>query len=171
MTKQPRVQRRAVSMPAEHASGRWARSMRLSGFAITALGLIVLCIVVLAPSLKIYIQQTQRMAAINASNVRTQAEITALNGKIARWSDPAYVQAQARSRLNYVFPGDYSYIVTDATVAALPVRTTANGQPISKKIQSTQVDWVSSLLSSVITAGLTEAPINEIVAPVIITSK
>jgi hypothetical protein len=43
--------------------------------------------------------------------------------------------------------------------------TTADGLPISEDIQSTNVDWVGSLLSSVLTAGLTDAAPGEIVAP------
>jgi hypothetical protein len=61
-----------------------------------------------------------------------------------------------------VFPGDFSYLVTD--VGSTQPKT-ANGQPISDKLQTTNVDWVASLLSSVFTAGLTNAPPNKIVAP------
>lgn len=167
MARQQRTQRVAVDMPEERATGRWARSMRLSGFAITALVLIVLALVVLAPSLKIYIEQQKKISSIQAQNVKARAEISDLKSKKARWNDPAYIEAQARSRLNYVFPGDYSYLVKDDTGTASSTTTTANGQKISDKIQSTQVDWVSSLLSSVFTAGLTDAPVDKIVAPVI----
>ena len=45
--------------------------------------------------------------------------------------------------------------------------TTKEGLPISSSIQTTQVDWVQALLSSVLTAGLTDATPNEIVAPVL----
>ncbi|MET4780789.1 septum formation initiator family protein [Glaciihabitans sp. UYNi722] len=170
MTRQPRVERAKttrvpVRLPEEAAAGQWLRSIRLSGFAITALFLIVLSVVVLAPSLKILIEQRQQIAALQASVKDAKNSVGDLKDQKARWSDPNYIEAQARERLNYVFPGDYSYLVLDD--AAPVAGSTANGQPISDKIQTTQVDWVGSLLSSVFTAGLTDAPTNEIVAPVI----
>jgi cell division protein FtsB len=170
MTRQPRVERAKttrvpVRMPAESASGQWLRSIRLSGFAITALFLIVLFVVVLAPSLKILIDQRQQIAALQASVQAAKNSVGDLKAQKARWSDPNYIEAQARERLDYVFPGDFSYLVLNDTGAA--AGTTNDGQPISDKIQTTEVDWVGSLLSSVFTAGLTDAPADKIVAPVI----
>jgi hypothetical protein len=156
--RHPRATRVPVQLPPEAPSGQWLRSIRSSGFAITALLLIVMFIVVLAPSLRILVEQRQQIAALQA-----KVEASKLSLK-ARWSDPKYIEALARERLDYVFPGEYSYLITDAG-AATP--TTANGQPISDKLQTTQVDWVKSMLSSVFTAGLTDAPANKIVAPVI----
>ena len=40
-----------------------------------------------------------------------QADVDELEAEIARWDDPAYIEAQARDRLYYVFPGDRSYLV------------------------------------------------------------
>jgi len=162
------VQRVPVQMPAEAPSGQWLRSIRLSGFAITALVLIVMFIVVLAPSLRILVEQRQQIATLQAQVAATKTAVGNLTNQKARWSDPKYIEALARERLDYVFPGEYSYLITDAT-AVSPV--TANGQPISDKLQSTQVDWVKSMLSSVFTAGLTDAPANKIVAPVITGQK
>jgi hypothetical protein len=101
---------------------------------------------------------------LQAEVAASKTAVADLTGQKARWSDPKYIEALARERLDYVFPGEYSYLITDAA-SATP--TTANGQPISTKLQSTQVDWVKSMLSSVFTAGLTDAPVNKIVAPVI----
>jgi cell division protein FtsB len=160
----PRTERVAVQLPdMAGPSGNWLRSIRLSGFTIAALLLIVLFIVVLAPSLRIFVQQEQQIAALR-DNVRQQADsVKDMKGQLARWNDKSYVESLARDRLNYVYPGEYSYLVIDD--AATP--TTANGQPISTKLQTTQVDWVRTMLSSVLTAGLTDAPANKLVAPVI----
>lgn len=154
-----------VQLPPEAPSHQWLRSIRLSGFAITALLLIVMFIVVLAPSLRILVVQREQIATLQAQVAASKLSLTQLQGEKARWSDPKYIEALARERLDYVFPGEYSYLITDAGKAAQP--TTPNGQPISDKLQTTQVDWVKSLLSSVFTAGLTDAPANKIVAPVI----
>jgi hypothetical protein len=47
------------------------------------------------------------------------------------------------------------------------VVTTPDGLPISAQIQTTQVDWLGTLLSSVYTAGLTDATPTELVAPTV----
>ena len=44
-------------------------------------------------------------------------------------------------------------------------QTTANGLPISDEIQTTQVDWMRTLLASIFTAGLTDAQPDDLVTP------
>ncbi len=158
-----RTERVPVAMPEEGASGQWLRSIRLSGFAITALGLIVLSIVVLAPSLRVVIEQRQQISQLQAQVRASNGSLVDLAQQKARWSDPNYIEAQARERLSYVLPGDYSYLVINDD----PTTAKAGGQPISNKIQTTEVDWVKSMLSSVFTAGLSDAPANKLIAPVI----
>ncbi len=153
-----------VRLPEEAASGQWLRSIRLSGFAITALVLIVMFVVVLAPSLRVFIDQREQIAVLQAENKAAKKSVSDLTGQKARWSDPHYIEALARERLDYVVPGEFSYLVIDT---GKTTATTPNGQPISDKLQTTEVDWVKSMLSSVFTAGLTDAPANKIVAPVI----
>ncbi|MEO7121634.1 MAG: septum formation initiator family protein [Lacisediminihabitans sp.] len=159
-----RTEKVAVRLPEmAGASGNWLRSIRLSGFTIAALLLIVLFIVVLAPSLRIFVQQEQQLAALRQGVQGEAQSVKDMKGEVARWGDPSYVESLARERLNYVYPGEFSYLVIDdgKTVA------TTGGQPISTKLQTTQVDWVSTMLSSVLTAGLTDAPADKLVAPVI----
>ncbi|MHB1171197.1 MAG: FtsB family cell division protein [Lacisediminihabitans sp.] len=164
MTRRPRIQRVAVRLPQmESPSGSWLRSIRWSGFTIAALCLIVLFVVVLAPSLRILVEQRQQIAALQSGVEQQQHAVSALKDERARWDDPSYVKALARERLNYVYPGEYSYLVIDDG----KTRTTPDGLPISDKLQTTQVDWVRSVLSSVLTAGLTDAPAAKLVAPVI----
>ena len=163
MTRRQKSQRAPVRMPEQSAQTNWLRSIRLSGFTIATLTLLVLTVVVLAPSLKIFVEQQQEIAQIKADLEAQKAGVKDLESERARWEDPSYIEAQARERLNYVYPGEYSYLVIDDgnTVSA------GDGQPISAEVQTTQVDWVRMLLSSVLTAGLTEEKPGEIVAPVI----
>jgi cell division protein FtsB len=132
----------------------WLRNFRLSGFAITVLGLIVAALVVLAPQLKTLVEQRQQIARLEQQVQDARDDLDDLDAEVARWSDPAYVEAQARDRLYYVYPGDVTYLVLDDDAA--PV--VADEQPISAELQSTEVDWVTAFLSSVYVAGLTEAP-------------
>jgi hypothetical protein len=125
------------------------------------LGLVVLAVIVLAPNLRILIEQQQQIAQLQAAVDETQSSVDELGGDVARWSDPAYIESQARERLFYVFPGDVSYLVVGESHDV----TTSDGLPISDQIQTTQVDWVRSLLGSIYTAGLTKAPADQLVGP------
>lgn len=161
MARRPRTERVAVRLPEETAPEHWLRTIRLSGFTLLMLGLLILAVIVLAPNLRILIEQRQQIAALQSAVDQTGASVDDLTDDVARWSDPAYIESQARERLFYVFPGDVSYLV----VGESDVATTSDGQPISTQIQTTQVDWVRTLLSSVYTAGLTDAPADELVGP------
>ncbi|MBN9238545.1 MAG: hypothetical protein BGO97_02580 [Micrococcales bacterium 70-64] len=153
MARRPRTERIPVRLPEETAPEHWLRTIRLSGFTVLMLVLVILAVIVLAPNLRILIEQRQQIAALQAAVDETKKSMDDLNEDVARWSDPAYIEAQARERLFYVFPGDVSYLV----VGEADGTTTSDGQPISTQIQTTQVDWVRTLLSSVYTAGLTDA--------------
>jgi cell division protein FtsB len=163
MTKRQRTEKVAVAMPEPGASANWLRGIRLSGFTIMTLAIIVLFIVVLAPSLRIWVEQRQEIAALKAEVDAAEQALGDLENERARWDDPSYVETQARERLYYVKPGEFSYLVIDdgATV------TTPSGVPISDELQTTEVDWVKTMLSSVLTAGLTHAAPDQIIAPVI----
>lgn len=157
----------AVALPEQSAGATWMRGIRLSGFTIMTLVIIVVFVMVLAPSLRVWVEQQQEIAALQASVQQQEDELGELEGERARWEDPSYVETQARKRLYYVKPGEFSYLIIDdgATVTA------PNGMPISDKLQTTEVDWVQTLLSSVLTAGLGAGPAaddpDQIIAPTI----
>lgn len=148
----------AVALPEESAPGHWLRSIRLSGFTFVMLAVLVLTIVVLAPSLRTVVEQQNQLAELRASVEEHKDAVNDLEDDIARWEDPAYIEAQARDRLVYVFPGDYTYLVIDDATTV----TTDDGAPISDDIQTTKVDWVRSLLASIVTAGTTTETAEEI---------
>jgi cell division protein FtsB len=154
---------RAVTLPEETAPEHWLRNIRFSGFTVLMLGLLVLAVIVLAPNLRILIEQQQQIAQLKQGVAEAQQSVDDLTKDVARWSDPAYIESQARERLYYVFPGDISYLVIGDGSQV----TTSDGQPISSSIQTTKVDWVHTLLSSIYTAGLTDAPPSQLVAPVV----
>ena len=145
----------------ESAPEHWLRTIRFSGFTVLMLMLVILAVIVLAPNLRIFIEQRQQIAQLQQQVADAQGSVDELTKDVARWSDPAYIESQARERLFYVFPGDVSYrVVGDAAASATP-----DGQPISDQIQATRVDWLKTLLSSVYTAGLTDAPPADLVGP------
>src|SRR3954447_4107641 len=89
----------------------WLRSFRLSGFALTVLLLLVAALVVLAPRFKTLVEQRQQIAQLEQEVGQAQDQLDDLDEQVARRSAPAYVEAQARDRLYYVYPGDFSYLV------------------------------------------------------------
>ena len=151
----------AVSLPEESAPERWLRTIRLSGFTVLMLSLLVLAIIVLAPNLRVFIEQRQQIVALQQAVDSAQQSVDELDKNVARWGDPAYIKSQARERLFYVFPGEVSYLVIGDGGAVV----SSNALPISDQIQTTKVDWANTLLSSIFTAGLTDAPPADLVAP------
>ncbi len=141
-------------MPEETAPERWLRRLRFSGFAVVGLVVLALGVVVLAPSLRDLIDQQQQIGALERSVATQQQQVTDLQSQLDRWSDPAYIEAQARQRLLFVFPGEYAFLVTNAPVTSAP----STQQQVSGQLQTTQTDWVLALLASSYGAGLTTAP-------------
>jgi cell division protein FtsB len=153
----------AVALPQETAPGQWLRSLRLSGFTFVMLSVLVLATVVLAPSLRTLVEQQNQLAELRQAVEDRKDAVSDLESDIARWDDPAYIEAQARDRLVYVYPGDYTYLVIDdgSTV------TTDDGAPISDDIQTTKVDWVRALLGTILTAGTTTETADVLESPTV----
>jgi cell division protein FtsB len=144
-----------VALPeSDEATGNWLRSIRFSGFSIMVLSLLVLFIVVLAPGLRIYLEQRQQLADLRAAVAAQEEEIDTLRDERARYNDPAYLKAEIRDRLFYVMPGETSYLVMDDLGQAVPEQSA----PISEDIQETRVDWVQTLFGSAMIAGLSDLP-------------
>lgn len=153
MARREKTIRVPVALPEEGRPAAWLRNFRLSGFALSMLGLIVAALLVLAAPLKTLVEQRQQIAQLEASLAEAQDAVDELNEEVARWEDPAYIEAQARERLYYILPGDVSYLVVGQ-----PSGTgSADQLPISDEIQTTQIDWLGGLLASAYAAGLTEA--------------
>src|SRR5215207_77726 len=111
MARREQTRRVPVALPEEGRPAAWLRNFRLSWFTLSILGLVVAALLVLAAPLKELVIQRQQIAELQASLDEAQQNVDDLNEQVARWSDPAYIQAQARERLYYVLPGDVSYLV------------------------------------------------------------
>jgi len=131
----------------------WASGIRLSGFMVIMLSLVVLGAWVLVPTLGTYIDQRQKITALEASVQVSADEIDALEQQRERWEDPAYITTQARERLYYVKPGEVVYLVdNDLDPAALPQEQT----PVSDELTHTPADWMPQLLRTITGAGLAQ---------------
>ncbi len=84
-------------------------------------GVVILAAAVVLPSLRAYFRQQEELAALATEAEAARVEVEDLRAEAARWDDPAYVVAQARERLTFVFPGETAYRVIDPeTVEGLP---------------------------------------------------
>ena len=80
-----------------------------------------------------------------------------LNSDIRRWQDPAYVKAQAKSRLHYVMPYEVGYIVLEAGEAEA-----VSIQPLTSQTTSTnRAPWYRTIWQSIEQAGDTAAPLQD----------
>lgn len=153
----PRGRRPSESVPSTRVTDAagWLRGIHLSGFSLVMMVILLLAVVVLAPSLRTYAEQRQQINALRATVDSQQSTVDDLESERERWNDRTYVTTQARERLSYVRPGDISFLVINDL--ALPVAEGTETAPVSAKIQDTDVDWLDSMFASVMTAGLASA--------------
>ncbi len=134
----------------------WAGGIRLSGFAVIMLSLVVLGTWVLAPTIGTYLGQKQKIAALENSVQVTEEQIAELERERDRWDDPAYITTQARERLYYVKPGEVPYLIDfDLDPADLPPEQ----QEVSDELEERPADWMPQLLRGLTSAGLAKTAV------------
>lgn len=126
-------------------------SLQASGFAVMILALVIAGVVILAPSLRILAEQQQEIAELRQALEVAQQEVVDLEEQRDRWSDPAYVETQARERLMFVYPGDITYLVIDDLADEDEDQEVA----ISSDLVQSASDWRASLLASYLVAATT----------------
>jgi cell division protein FtsB len=104
---QPAPGRAATSAEAAEPS----RSARLTGRAAVLVVVLGMLAVAYAWPLREFLRQRSDIARLRSENASTQARVDALEEQKQRWSDPAYIEAQARDRLHFVMPGETAYVV------------------------------------------------------------
>lgn len=62
-------------------------------------------------SMQVYFTQQHDLAAANTRIMAQQKKINELSEEVNRWNDPAYIKAQARTRLGWILPGETGYQV------------------------------------------------------------
>ncbi|QHC69858.1 septum formation initiator family protein [Rathayibacter sp. VKM Ac-2801] len=143
--------------PPAPPSSAWIAGVRGSGFTLLVMGIMILAVVVLAPSIKNFVEQRAEIAELQRSVDAAKTQAQNLDEQRTRWSDPAFIRAQARERLYFVMPGEVSYLVLDDVTLAQQAQ-----QPASDTVQETPSDWAGSLLSSIAVSGLGEPTADEL---------
>ncbi|MEI5583158.1 septum formation initiator family protein [Agromyces sp. CCNWLW213] len=116
--------------------------------------MLVLAVVVLAPSIAAYAEQRQQIAELKAEVAQQEAEVARLTEQRERWNDETYIVTQARERLYYVLPGEVSYLVIDDRS---PEALANADREVSREVTEQRGDWMQTMLRSVMTAGLAPA--------------
>lgn len=129
----------------------WLAGIRFSGFSIIMMGVLVLAVVVLAPSIAEYAKQRQQIAELKAEVARQEAAVAELAEERERWNDETFIVTQARERLYYVRPGEVSYLVIDDRT--VPSSGAAEAS-VSAEVTELRGDWMQTMLRSMMTAGL-----------------
>jgi hypothetical protein len=103
----------------------------------------IAAVVDLSPPIQIWFEQQARLAQLEKDVAAARATLAEAQADMKRWSDRAYIEAQARERLMFVYPGDISFlIVNDVEVATAPT------EEVSGTIQTTSIDWVDAFVQS-----------------------
>ncbi len=91
----------------------------LSARAGAALGVFIVLLAILAIPFKEWVSQRARIAELESQLAWHTDRMDHLQETVDRWKDPAYVEAQARTRLHFVKPGEVGYVLlTDGSTSA-----------------------------------------------------
>lgn len=171
----PSTHRPAPSRPASRATGPAAASSGPRGiaetdrgpavaswlprmFSVRALVLFVvglLAFVLLFPTVRAYLAQRADNDRLVQHVAEARAQNEDLTAELNRWTDDAYVAAQARERLAFVLPGETAFRVVDPETVPDPAAPTvdATGSGPALVEAGTTTPWYATIWESVQVAG------------------
>ncbi|MFB8240736.1 septum formation initiator family protein [Kitasatospora purpeofusca] len=124
---------------------------------------LVLCslVAILAYPTRQFISQRSEITAQRARAEHARQQVEQLRREKARWQDPEYVKAQARSRLHYAMPGETPYIAVDPA-AQDPAKSSPGAPPPAQGQAAGAVKaarpWYASVWDSVDAAAAAPVP-------------
>ncbi|MEO6884905.1 MAG: septum formation initiator family protein [Jatrophihabitantaceae bacterium] len=120
----------------------------VTGRALVLGTLVVLLIVLLASPLNRYFNSRSDVSNAAQQLDQDRAKVTQLQAQLALWSDPGYLQQQARVRLQYAMPGDTVFVVVDNGAKSDLEKTRGTGSD-----QQAAGSWNEKLWTSIQKAG------------------
>lgn len=120
----------------------------ITGRAIVLGALVIGLLVLLASPLNRYFNSRADLSRAAQQLHSDQQQLKTLNKQYQQWSDPGFIQEQARRRLQYAMPGDTVYVVVDHG-AKSDIQKTETAPGASKNGGS----WNTRLWASVVRAG------------------
>lgn len=115
----------------------------LTGRALVLAAVGVLLVVTLAVPARTWFAQRSDIARLQGEVAAAQTRISELTVQRERWQDPAFIAAQARTRLHMAMPGEVPYLLVGAEDFASQQREATPGV-----IGSTPVTWLDRFLAS-----------------------
>ncbi|MFV2144730.1 MULTISPECIES: FtsB family cell division protein [Isoptericola] len=112
---------------------------------------VLLAFVLLLPTVRGAVQQRAEIDRLQAELSAHESERARLENELGRWDDRSYVVEQARTRLNYVMPGDTVWRVVDADEVAdggTPAGDEAPTEP-ARPAGPTGAPWYQAMWESV----------------------
>lgn len=119
------------------------REIQRSGTVIIGIIIAFAAVANLWDPVQIWFEQQARLAELDREVAAARATLAEAQADMERWTDRAYVEAQARQRLMFVYPGDISYLVVN-DVDAKP----AKSDEVLGTVQTTTIDWVDAFVQS-----------------------
>lgn len=109
-------------------------------------------IVAVALPFKVWLSQRDSINSLAAQNAAIAQRVQQLQKQDQRWQTPAYIEKQAKKRLQYVLPGTKSYVVLGST------KHKARSSAAKTTTIAADGPWYSTLWSSMqIAGGVTSA--------------
>jgi cell division protein FtsB len=129
-------------------SSRAPAGPRFTSRAIV-LGVVLLVLVIsYASSLRAWLDQREQIAETREQISSVRQQVDDLERERRRWADDAYVEQQARARLDFVMPGETGYRVI--TPDGATIDTQVDPRPSD---QAAPRDWYETMWASARRAG------------------
>lgn len=96
---------------------------------------------------KIWLAQRGEIAQLEAQTRAQRQHVAQLQSQQQQWTDPTFIEQQARARLHYVMPGQKTYVYLGPKPAAHPPTKTSSSTP------NVTGAWYSRLWQTVQLAG------------------
>ncbi|VTR77666.1 hypothetical protein CHMI_02438 [Cellulomonas hominis] len=123
--------------------------------ALVMLLVLSIAFVLVFPTLRQYLDQQVELEQLRAEVARAEQDNEDLQAELDRWSDPAYVEAQARERLAFVMPGERALRVADPEVVPeAPATEETLPGPAAVDTEDPTRPWYAQVWDSVQVAGV-----------------
>jgi cell division protein FtsB len=120
---------------------------RLTGRGMLVAAMALFLVVILASPFQTYLNRRASVASSERQQQQLNARVAQLQHETEQWNDPAFLERQARVRLQYIRPGDTLYTVLDANGNPLSPPASAATEKVTRT--GSRPSWNTTLWASV----------------------
>jgi cell division protein FtsB len=128
-------------------AGLARRRPRLTGRGMLVAAMALFLVVILASPFQTYLNRRASVASSERQQQQLNARVAQLQHETEQWNDPAFLERQARVRLQYIRPGDTLYTVLDANGNPLSPPASAATEKVTRT--GSRPSWNTTLWASV----------------------